>query len=1474
MAHKIKNTFKGLDTDTSINKYSNDKYYDARNIRILTNDSLTSGAISNFPRPDIEISYGGSGRKVLGTTMVRDTLVVFCVHESSGESLILKSEEGNANFILVYSDINSDTKLEFNVDNPIRGVGRYESETVQKVYWCDGLNPNSYINIADTYDMGVGTSYEATLFRLTPNSELHSPIPQEVISGGSLESGIIYYTYQLYRNYGSETSMSSSSFGVPLSSRNGSELNEFRGDEVGVNTGQSVEVEFNNLDSDFDRIKIYSLLFTDIDADPVINLISDREYTGDTLTIIDSGAISLESLTTTEFLGMGGRVFSSETLETKYNYLFPGNIKESRSDIDFDARAYRYKIQQLDGVVGVGNDVITTGLFFRATFPSGLKELGNSIYATITPNESTPINLTVAAKTYEELDELIYTFETPDPGGVWDDPTNLEFGEGEVVYHSGILYRSLVDHINIEPGTNPTYWHVFFDPASSTVISDGAGIYSQIETVGGAQTNIYPGDDLTLIAENHDAINQFNNFEKDLEWFRSGERTSEDEFKYNSGGSIIGGSGLNISYLFTTESIAANRQTASSVALRDILTKDDSFLNPILAGKYKGYKRNEVYRFGIEFIFKNGQKSFVKWIGDIRFPTMGDEPLTTDAPNSVDNEQLGLFLTVNLTYFEANYPEEYASLSGIKVVRAKRTDLDKNILYQGLSGPYQYVPWDNADDPSTYGSYSVIPNSTDIRKGLIAVEDTDYPGSIGTAVEVDLSDNLYEFNSPDLIIGGSISHRSSDSVYYAGALEINRHTDSPHATGGSNEQPYFNERNYADRGVYNFGLKQEVNNITESKLNFDGSTNNGHSYFSSETLNNRTIMWRSSGDDDGIRDKHLVLDLDTSPAFKTKVGNLLPPAWLTSRTYKLHDIVANPGLSIYYRSLVSNNQGNLPSSSPAEWQEVNIEKDTFIGDYVRNKFGSQYGGNSYSARQLTSFIPTVCKITTGEVVEFIPISEFDNVNKEADLRVFGGDTYVSNFDYMRTTSDREAPHSSGYTMQEYITFPVETPYNLDYRRDEIIKYFTGYAEADAASNDNYKLQVTKEKGVTDYPTLYPDQLTDLNLYNDAYSRNNDITTNTIRPDNFQTDFTLDTMVLASNKKFNGEYIDNWTKYDFNTFLEIDSSYGPINVLKNYNNKLFYFQDNGFGVLAVEDREQISANSGIPLTLGTGAVLERYDYVSTHFGCLRDEAVLATPNNLYFVDELDKSIRVISDSDLNGNLSKIKGVSHKLQSNLLASGSDYIALGFDPRHKEVLFSFDNDTIVYSELLQQFTSMYSIFADQDRSVSPDIDFKADRYSVINDELYLIAFDDDQIAITASRMDADTAYTFAEDCSITLLIHPNGNNIFTFDNLDIRSNVFDAFTESLPHDTDNVDETVQYLQFKNSYLEQNIGGGLTPPSELNRLARAWRVQVPLTDNDNRFVDSYLLVTLKYTHSGSTGDKFVLHDVTTYVRPTKNNI
>ena len=82
------------------------------------------------------------------------------------------------------------------------------------------------------------------------------------------------------------------------------------------------------------------------------------------------------------------------------------------------------------------------------------------------------------------------------------------------------------------------------------------------------------------------------------------------------------------------------------------------------------------------------------------------------------------------------------------------------------------------------------------------------------------------------------------------------------------------------------------------------------------------------------------------------------------------------------------------------------------------------------------------------------------------------------------------------------------------------------------------------------------------MYNTAYSidtsarlfaaKNEDEDSNTLK--------NIDYRVHNSNLKINGEYIDNWLKYQPANYIDVDSKYGEITHLRNFHNKLFFWQN--------------------------------------------------------------------------------------------------------------------------------------------------------------------------------------------------------------------------------------------------------------------------------------------------------------------------
>lgn len=1293
MSLKITNTFGGLNSDLSVNKYPNDKYIDAKNLRVITNSTLESGALTNIPQPleTAVVSAGGPGQ-VVGVCNVRDVIVIFYVNTSTADSLIFKSNSTKTAISLVYSDSASTSKLNFNPANPIRAIGRYESEDLQKVYWCDGNNVNRFINIEEDH-----TGKEAFQFSLSPNADLRSPIPQNTLSGGTLESGIVYYTYQLYNLNGAQTIMSPSSFGIPLTSRESDVLKDFRGDEAGVDTGLSVEVYFNNIDTTFNRIKIYSIHFSDINADPSIDLIADQGIGSSTLLFVDSGTISLEALTSEEFLMLGGVIFASKTLETKKNYLFAGNITEATREIDFDARAYRFDVT------------------------------GSS--------------------------------------GSWSNITTLS------------------------------------DPSSPLIITNP----------------------LDPVPDDHDATNNFNNYDNDFYNYYSTGRQSGANFMYkyinpsDTGNPTLGGSGPNIEYEFITQYIAGNERSPRTNDVRNINSSyvSSSFLNPINCGKYRGYKRNEVYRFGLEFLFKNGQKSFVKWIGDVRTPHVNDDRPTSssyfnflaleDVVDVTYSLQLGIRMSIDLSGVDLS------EVSGFRIVRAIREESDKNIISQGLIGAL--VARGGTPDYSPNLRFSFIDEIGATVNGLTASNTSSASGLNDFPDPV--SGDLFEYISPKhtLNTGSNYNYNPNDK-FYVTPLFYDNYVEAP----GS------------------YSVYQKTSNFSRALSDTNGTL--GEAYY--------------------------IFDVDDGSTFD---ANYDPATTETFNSYSVinkirHNIspAANESEGVKGKSVFLK-MSNILTTTTSDRRSI------YQGDYVRNRFGSQYGGNTYESRKYTNYIPALCRLGTAigdDVVEFISVN--DLTAGQITVDVFGGDTYNQFYDYMRglvLTTNRSGSYPN--TLQHYITFPVESEFNLEYRRDELLKYYT----EGSSSNPPYWIANTEENGIAQYPITYPEDATDLYLYNDAYSRENDVVTNTSDAGLSGSSSQFDTLILNSDKKFNGENIDSWTNFEYNNSLEVDSSYGPLNALKIYKNDLFFFQKNGFGQLAVLDRSVVTDNTGSPLSLGAGGVLERFDYISTDYGCIADEHILSTPTTLYFIDYTDKSLRVLSDNH-NGDLGKIKGISNKVKTYLNSADNTKLFLGFNPVNKEVLFTLEDNTLLYSELSGEFVSRLSI----DTTGNLD-NYKVDRYTTSSGKLYSIYyFQDISDKVGLWEFDNETVVDpLGNYMEVKLLIHPNGNDIFTFDNLDIRSNAYDSLSDNVEDSFDIVDDTIHEITYRNSYITSPtiITNPGTANANINRLARAWRTKIPQV-NSGRFVDSYIIANLRYnniTVPPSPLNKLVLHDVSTYVRP-----
>lgn len=197
--------------------------------------------------------------------------------------------------------------------------------------------------------------------------------------------------------------------------------------------------------------------------------------------------------------------------------------------------------------------------------------------------------------------------------------------------------------------------------------------------------------------------------------------------------------------------------------------------------------------------------------------------------------------------------------------------------------------------------------------------------------------------------------------------------------------------------------------------------------------------------------------------------------------------------------------------------------------------------------------------------------------------------------------------------------------------------------------------------------------------------------------------TFDYRVHYSNQAEPNQASDPWLKFQPLNYLDVDSRYGGITELRTFKNTLLFWQQKAVGMLSVNERVQITDNSNLPLVLGTGGVLDRYDYLSTTNGMKENQhADVQSDSALYWWDYDNHMICQYAGGNSIIPLSKAKSVQNFLnkraKSNQLINtdlnDGQWPLLIHDNKYNEILFKVSTDSLVYSEQQQRFTSVYDI------------------------------------------------------------------------------------------------------------------------------------------------------------------------------------
>lgn len=1339
MRQHIQGFSRGISQDLSTNKYPNDNIYWAQNFRLVSKDGLATGALTNVAGNNKILSLGGDSERVYELCLIRDTLVIFVGSDDGGKIYIWEHTDTDFETEspkLIYTD----PGLIFTEEHPVRAIGRYENENVQKIYFSDGETFFKHLNIVHpTLGLGVQLDYDLKSLDLVSDVNF-STMSLELESGGDLKAGKIQYAYQLYSVRGSESMFSPASKLIHLTNADESKNSQYYyGDEVGTSVNKSVSITIDSIDPLFTRLRLVALEYTVLYQQPSIRIVGEYDVKNlSSITISDTGN-SIGSLTNEEFLFIQNN-FYPKTLDIKDDYLFAANLKNEYFDItdeEFDARAWR-------------------------------ANSSDEVYVISGNNAPTPIP--------------------------------------------------------------------------------------------------YPFSNDTIPAQESEQFNSFNDISND--WANNNKavdstlRNAQCKYKPGSSGTILGGAGINISYEFTIDQqVLDNTQKSYSYGSVDgNYPKLSVGANPIennaSPDSNVGYHRDEIYRFGIVFFDKKGRQSFVKWIGDIRFPANYDQDSVNTNYNYIEYDSVNKQTLVNILgiKFTVNIPLDIQDkISGYQIVRAERTNRDKTIVAQGLIGypTYSTAPSLGQLDmiysqptpclmDNMVAKTSRIERQTDIYNGIA------YPDKSQFAENNTKYDTRWiEFDSPDIVINKP-KLSTTDSF-----IELFGYQNKVESTSISGirgyEQPSLNDLDERDiltadksRNIGNNSTVVKARTFINTSRIYQPKTRgnaDGDSEFDAtktvieegQKHNNQCYLYTlgsNSKDKAGLRGTHALLTVE----------NELPldSSWLSPGTDDIRFPVAN------YR----------------------VERGRSI-----------YGGSTSEARSTTKYYPASSFVTPDTTA----------------IDVYNGDTYVSYFVYMRSIYDHE--RGNGNRIETYVFYPVESTINLHLRLDKMQEYINWGLFRDAGVTD-YKLMENAAMGISVYGTNYPTDVGNLYRYNTAYSSIDKSKEYYPKPFDFTQTLLEDVKITASEKKINGEYIDSWTKFKFNNYINVDSKHNAITKILTFKNNLYFVQPTAVGIASVNQRSLIQDNQPGQLTLGTGGVLTRYDYITDKSGSAFYDGIIATDDFLFYVDGRRKRANKLVPGKEQA-VSIIKGI----DSTLDKLPFENVKVGFDRGYNEVLFSIDGVTLSFSEISDGFISSYTFNPGKMISIGGDFYTTA---PFEDESPWLYADNELEKVGYSGNTDADVDWDYiiigpsgsgeglfkhnignpgefygagtADDSILTLILNPNGNQVCYFDNLDLR-------TEATSSGVDQPDDIFYTMDASNNY--QTISRELAFTSSINqnvgtikRIGRIWRTPIiPVVGSGistNRMIDTYLKVTLKYNNN--SGNVFRVHDISAIYRPANH--
>ena len=1493
------NAIKGMRQDVSPSKANPEYIFDAKNIRLTARGKDTLLSISN-EQSSVDTGIVLTG--LAGYCIFNDYIIAFCRYSIKGniseyiERISLNADNQLVGEIIYSSwDVESSNKY-LNFNNNMQTLGIYENENIQKVYWVDGVNQPRVINIVKDKLLNVSLdtlrkSYNANSFDFVPKLQLQEEVTVEntIEGNGRFSSGIIQYAFTYYNKHGQESNIFYTS-----------DLNYVtfpdRGGKPDDLISNAFKITINNLDSNFDYVRIYSIHRTSINATPEVKKVMDLpvanynaaqdiyteiymvepDINSRVLLTLDNGKTWQDLSSYSPFI----QTIEKGAITENYNIIPQGSEEFYVFDRDTFYNDERKLIIEVEDLVITFNDQCQKIYISKENYSSKKRLIIANDNGTQEVETGSKLKLITSKSVANTL-----TFVDNNTTGESVDPTFLLYVGGEDITATTLsqkdntlflgnlsLKRPSIDN-NLKKLLTPEYNATLLKWEPKLSITQDL---RTVKVLGSGSVYYKYGNQLT--AGNTSTF-------KVREHYRLGL-----QFQYNNG---KWSEPIPINYDYTVEDTYYKQGSGVNKS-----AYHPSVDYTALGGAAKGYQ----LKYSLPYLYTELTTDIQEQLIELGYKKVRAVVVNPSLQDRKVILQGMMCPTVSTNENKENHNPDAQSSWFLRPF-----NVPEEIEYDGTIrlGDSRHVLTNGCGNISNTNSHSLkyIHQISGTLKGYHTNgnQSTLYPYSTEIEFGNNISEAHYEnllfrvnqnvltVHSPDIEFDDSIYSidQNKFSIRKVGKVEfdsnlgdISIQTSSPtidsksagfiHATTSS----LVNDTKKREGGrtlCSGFYYEDYIVDEDGSGTKFAGWQDQGVKQFfvcpwqSSGSLNNDCNRPANTGARSAVLKRKVISNIKTS----------FDNAWTNTS-----DLVSDAQVGIF--------NSNEVSLLKVDGQVYYGNVDTLIvprGTYSKVLTSATSGGRDHDITTISESY-----YNAGKEVTQLKLSA-------ASIRMKYKSTPHLVFNYSNSTGltdDKSSNKAYLYLVEVYrneITNPFggtsdaalkanqwipsgpAVPLSSTnkavvqflhgdcwYQRYDCLKTypFTNEDENSIVEIGSFMVETRvnidgrydRNRGLSSNLNITPQNF---NLLNDIYTQqDNFFNYRTLDKDFYKLNNFPNTITWSKEKTLS-EDVDTWTNVTMANTFDLDGNLGQVISIENYNNELYCFQNKGISRILFNNRVQIPTGDNIPIEISNGYKVQGKVYLSNTVGCQNQKAIKVTPNGIYFSDLNNSGIYLLNQQGMQ-DISTPRGFTNWVK-NYQPNEIYYDAANGDLYIIGKVYG-DKQCICFSEKLNEFTS----FMDYDFTYGM-FNFNGDFYSCHagTGQLYKLFSGDDYNKLLGTI----TPY------HITYIANQNPTNDKIFNTIEFRGDSLNT-NDKLIKGTDTKMPNIcpfNKLTVWNEYQkgEETLNRIYGRPSNLKEKFRTWRANIPRDESNHRDRIRNPWAYIKLEGSNNT-NRMQLHDLQVY--------